>query len=151
MITQPNCTVRPALDADLDAIEKIERDSFPNPWPRVVLERYISDQGSAMNVATDTDGVVRGYCCFQFVVGEIEIQSIAVDTAVRRRGFAGALMSTIMDTARARGDRRLILEVRAGNEGALGLYRKNGFLVDAVRPRYYPDNEDAVLMSLVVP
>jgi ribosomal-protein-alanine N-acetyltransferase len=41
------------------------------------------------------------------------------------------------------------LEVRAGNEAALSLYRKFGFDVVGRRPRYYQDNyEDALLMTL---
>jgi [ribosomal protein S18]-alanine N-acetyltransferase len=39
--------------------------------------------------------------------------------------------------------------VRAGNEAALELYRKFGFMVAGRRPKYYRDNgEDAILMTL---
>jgi ribosomal-protein-alanine N-acetyltransferase len=44
-------------------------------------------------------------------------------------------------------DRRVQLEVRASNQPARALYARAGFVVDGRRPRYYPDGEDAVLMS----
>jgi ribosomal-protein-alanine N-acetyltransferase len=46
------------------------------------------------------------------------------------------------------------LEVRAGNQEAQALYRRHGFVVTGVRPKYYPareGREDAVLMSLTLP
>jgi ribosomal-protein-alanine N-acetyltransferase len=43
----------------------------------------------------------------------------------------------------------IILEVRASNAAALGLYRLLGFAETGRRPRYYHDPvEDAVLMRL---
>ena len=51
--------------------------------------------------------------------------------------------------ARAEGAAHVFLEVRAGNAGALALYKKYGFIVAGLRPRYYKDNnEDAILMNL---
>ena len=41
----------------------------------------------------------------------------------------------------------LTLEVRVGNDAALGMYRKFGFAPAGVRRGYYPDNqEDALVM-----
>jgi ribosomal protein S18 acetylase RimI-like enzyme len=40
------------------------------------------------------------------------------------------------------------LEVRAGNDGALAFYRRFGFGQDGVRPGYYQDGADAVIMTL---
>jgi ribosomal protein S18 acetylase RimI-like enzyme len=40
------------------------------------------------------------------------------------------------------------LEVRASNEAARRFYGELGFDEVGARPRYYPDGEDAVLLSL---
>jgi len=48
------------------------------------------------------------------------------------------------------GAKRCLLEVRASNAAARGLYRSLGFQVDGVRKNYYPaatGREDALLMS----
>ena len=39
------------------------------------------------------------------------------------------------------------LEVRVSNSNAISLYKKFGFKEDGIRPRYYDDNEDALLMT----
>ena len=44
----------------------------------------------------------------------------------------------------------MTLEVRASNEAALNLYRKMGFIQVNVSKSYYPDGEDAIVMTLAL-
>ena len=54
--------------------------------------------------------------------------------------------------AREEGAITSFLEVRAGNEAALTMYRKFGYMESGLRKGYYSDNrEDAVLMTLASP
>ncbi|HET19983.1 MAG TPA: ribosomal-protein-alanine N-acetyltransferase, partial [Chromatiales bacterium] len=56
----------------------------------------------------------------------------------------------LMSVCREQGLERILLEVRASNTPALGLYRSEGFCEDGVRKGYYPASggrEDAILMS----
>jgi ribosomal-protein-alanine N-acetyltransferase len=58
-------------------------------------------------------------------------------------------MRHLVDVARGRQARLVTLEVRAGNEAAIGLYRRFGFEAIATRRGYYgDDDEDAVVMTL---
>ena len=41
----------------------------------------------------------------------------------------------------------ILLEVRVSNAPAMTMYLKEGFKGIYVRPRYYPDGEDAVVMQ----
>ena len=54
-------------------------------------------------------------------------------------------------TTSKQGVSRLLLEVRAGNAAAIGLYRKYGFIETGRRKNYYPlpegGYEDAILME----
>ena len=43
--------------------------------------------------------------------------------------------------------REILLEVNSENFAAIGLYKKKGFINFAVRKRYYPDGNDAILMK----
>ena len=50
---------------------------------------------------------------------------------------------------RSRGAQQALLEVRRSNLEAQRLYKRFGFEVVGLRPRYYRDNnEDAILMTL---
>ncbi|MFO7778826.1 MAG: GNAT family N-acetyltransferase [Nitriliruptoraceae bacterium] len=74
------------------------------------------------------------------------VVDLAVAPSLRRRGIGRRLLSALVTELRTRGARAVTLEVRAGNLGALALYRGAGFVVEGHRPRYYPDGEDALLL-----
>lgn len=61
--------------------------------------------------------------------GEAEVKSMRTHPAFLRQGAAAALLDHVIDTARARGVRRLSLETGRGPafEPALALYRRRGF------------------------
>ncbi len=74
------------------------------------------------------------------------VLDLAVAPTARRSGTGRALLSALTEELRTRGARSITLEVRAGNLGALALYRGAGFAVEGRRPGYYPDGEDALLL-----
>jgi ribosomal-protein-alanine N-acetyltransferase len=83
------------------------------------------------------------------IVDEAHIATIATHPDFRRRGIGEQLLIAALLSARAEGAAHAFLEVRAGNPGALSLYKKYGFVVAGTRPQYYKDNnEDAILMNL---
>jgi ribosomal-protein-alanine N-acetyltransferase len=60
------------------------------------------------------------------------------------------LLEELMALARRRDMRRMVLEVRASNVAAIGLYRRAGFTDIGLRRDYYPaehGREDAILMG----
>lgn len=88
---------------------------------------------------------------------DAEIQAIGVLPALRGRGVGDALMRAARVAAEHWQSERLLLEVRAGNAAAIGLYQRHGFSVDGRRNNYYPASsvsgaarEDALLMSLAL-
>ncbi len=56
------------------------------------------------------------------------LAAMAVVPDARGQGVGGALMEALIAEARSRGDRAMVLEVIAGNEPALRLYQKCGFV-----------------------
>ena len=64
--------------------------------------------------------------------------------------IARALLEELLSHGRSRSSRKVLLEVRASNTGAIALYGRLGFEQFNVRRGYYADNEDAVEMSLVL-
>jgi len=94
------------------------------------------------------DGRVVGYLCLWEVAGELHITNVAVHPTVRRRGIARTLLGGVLDDARQRGLRLVVLEVRPSNAEALGLYDSFGFRVVGRRRGYYYDTgEDALVME----
>ena len=135
--------IEPAAEAQLPQIARLERLCFPDPWEEAVLRQWLRN----FHVCLDGD-TVTGYIVLQLIPGEGSIDNVAVDPARRRQGLGDALVRYAKELARAQGAAALYLEVRAGNEPALRLYKKHGFVPTGVRRRYYSHpTEDAVLMT----
>lgn len=136
--------LRRMTEADLDAVMAIEEASFASPWSRTGFENELTKEYGAPLVA-ETGGEIVGYLIRWMIVDEVHIANIAVHPEYRRRGIARAMMEDSL--SRTEGFRWVGLEVRDGNEAALGLYEALGFRRLGVREKYYEqENADAILM-----
>jgi ribosomal-protein-alanine N-acetyltransferase len=134
----------PVPPGDRSAILTLEAGSFANPWTADTFDRMLASPVSRVYVARLTDGSIAGFCACWIIEGELHINTVAVDPAVRRRGIAERLLREAMRLA---GARTATLEVRRSNAAALGLYRKLGFDVTAVRRDYYQNPvEDGLIL-----
>lgn len=94
-----------------------------------------------------------GYAVLAQLPFDAELQAIGVAPWAQGKGVGGKLLGAVMRCAQSWQSERLLLEVRAGNERAIQLYRRYGFTEDGRRRQYYPaaqgatGREDAVLMS----
>ncbi|TAL33153.1 MAG: GNAT family N-acetyltransferase [Spirochaetes bacterium] len=98
------------------------------------LRRLLALPGSAL-IACEDNGALIAYACLVEVVflgmgTFIEVQSILVDRAQRRRGAARMLMERAESWARERGLAKISLSSRVHLEGAHRLYRSLGYTVD---------------------
>ena len=142
--------IRSAATGDIDAIHRVEVGAFAAPWRREFFEAELQLPGRLTLVAVDRAGELAGYLFAMFIFEEMHVNKIAVSASFRRRGIARALMDRCLELARKSGIHVISLEVRSSNEGAQAFYRTLEFTDTYIRPRYYPDGEAAVVMSLVV-
>ena len=137
-----------AAEADLEAIEAIEVACFSLPWTREQLLSQLPDEQHEFLTAKDDTGAVLGYVGMMTVLDEGYISNVAVRPDCRRRGIADALIRETLDAADRRELAFVTLEVRSGNEAAIALYAKHGFLPVGRRKNYYElPREDAILMT----
>ena len=145
----------PATPADLDAIDEIERHSFPRPWPRSAFEAELTRPLARLDVARAPR--VIGFCNYWIVsdpegdAGEVHIHTIATHPDHRRAGVGAALLDRALAEGRAARCNLATLEVRRGNAPAIAMYERAGFRIVHVRAGYYhnagDDNgEDALVM-----
>ena len=137
--------IAPATHADLDAIHRIEHESFPAPWRREFFRAELASD-SRFTIVARLGGETVGYLFAMWVFDEMHVNKIAVDERLRRRGIADLLMARCFEFAREQGVRTISLEVRVSNTGAQEFYRHLDFESSYLRPRYYPDGEAAVVM-----
>jgi len=133
---------------DLNAIERIERASYPTPWSRSMFASELAKPSSiclgAFDLETDE---LAGYLVISRYVDAWHVMNIAVDPEHRRQGIATTLLERLFELTAGRGRRGYTLEVRVSNVGAVALYGRLGFKPRGVRRGYYTDNrEDALIM-----
>jgi len=93
-----------------------------------------------------------GFLVARCAADEAEILNLAVAPESRRRGYATALAQEALREFRRQGVRRVFLEVRASNRGAIAFYEGLGFQAAGRRAAYYETpREDAVCMALEFP
>jgi len=140
--------LRDMTDADLDGVLRIEREVHAHPWTlgnfsdalrsKYLCKVYESDEG------------MLGYAVLMLAVDEAELLDIAIGAQHQRQGWGRNLLEEMMALARRHDMRRMVLEVRASNAAAIGLYRRVGFADIGLRRDYYPaehGREDAILMG----
>ncbi|MHA7242208.1 ribosomal protein S18-alanine N-acetyltransferase [Paeniglutamicibacter antarcticus] len=133
--------------ADVDAVWELEKVLFPtDAWPR---EMYIDELGLTDTrnywVVCDADKIVA-YCGSMCVLPLADVQTIAVNPDYEGRGIGTHLLRLMITTVTQRSATDLLLEVRADNPRAQGLYERHGFEAIHRRARYYRDGVDAVIM-----
>ncbi|MEX5298627.1 ribosomal protein S18-alanine N-acetyltransferase [Kocuria sp. CPCC 205292] len=136
------------VPADLAAVHALERRLFPvDAWPLEMFSAELAQPVCWYWVA-EQDGEIVGYAGLMCIRPVGDVQTIAVVPEHEGRGIGSALLRTLHAQARELGATEVLLEVRADNPRAQRLYRRFGYEQIHVRPRYYRDGADALIMRL---
>jgi ribosomal-protein-alanine N-acetyltransferase len=160
MTPPENLNIRSMVEGDLDAVLALERETDSAPhWNR---DQYLvaieGDSGSALQrlaLVAEVRSEIAGFAVVRLLTtadgGEADLESIVVALRWRGRGLGASLLAELVVRTRARGARRLDLEVRVSNVAAIHLYDRAGFREMGRRRGYYHGpEEDAVLMSVIL-
>ena len=146
--------IRPMEEKDIPQVQAIDKLSFAMPWPERAYQFELKEnQNSLLWVAelqaANEAPVIIGLVVIWMILDEAHIASIAVHPDYRGQGIAQRLLATDLIDAFHHQAIQATLEVRSGNQPAQRLYRRFGFEIAGLRPRYYRDNnEDAIIMTL---
>lgn len=131
-------TVRAMRWQDLPAVHRIETASFPqNPWSEGAFWAELAARPRRDYVVLEDDALL-GYAGLDLAGETADVMTIAIDPARRGRSLGTTLLEHLLHRAAARGATRVLLEVRADNEVAIGLYARHGFVEVHRRRGYYP-------------
>ncbi|RUO60630.1 peptidase C39 family protein [Pseudidiomarina insulisalsae] len=143
----------PANRTHLDALERIEQASFTTDLiSRRSFRRFI-DQGLGDFKVLIADEQVVGYyiVLYRQATQLARLYSLAVDPAFRRRGYGRKLLDAAEHDADERHCLFMRLEVKIDNAAALALYHGAGYYDMEIRPEYYEDDSDAVVLQKLLP
>ena len=139
--------IRQANAEDAMQIAEVEKACFSTPWSYESLKDDITKNDRALYITGQSCGRVCGYVGVWKILDEGHITNVAVLPEYRRQHVASAILAAMFDAMQRQGVMRYTLEVRAGNEAAIALYKGLGFSEAGIRRGYYEDNgEDAIIM-----
>jgi ribosomal-protein-alanine N-acetyltransferase len=138
----------PLKQFHIPQVVEIEKQCNTAPWSEKSFTNELTNKQSIFLVVFLGSKIV-GYGGLWLCVDEAHITTIAVSPESRRAGVGKAIMVQLLRRAQESGMTCSTLEVRAGNQAAIELYKQLGYIETARRKGYYPDNkEDAVVMWL---
>lgn len=132
--------------ADINVVSRIEAECFSMPWSAKAFSDVLRDEKSLYLVA-EVGGSVAGMCGVTNILGEGDINNVAVTASVRGRGIASCMLWELIRQGVEAGIEDFTLEVRVSNAAAIRVYEKLGFVSEGVRPGFYDNpKEDALIM-----
>jgi ribosomal-protein-alanine N-acetyltransferase len=146
-------TIRGARADDVDRIVEIERSwDHLSHWSLDAYYRLVEEGcfTSTYVAECEEDGRdhIVGFVIFNVADHTSEIYNIAVDRDHRRLGIGSLLMRRVVERSRQQRARKVMLEVRKSNHGAIRFYSGFGFRVSGERRNYYSKPlEDAFVMD----
>jgi [ribosomal protein S18]-alanine N-acetyltransferase len=135
--------------ADIPAVHELERRLFPvDAWPLQMFVDELAQRETRRYLVAELAGEIVGYAGLMCIEPIADVQTIAVVPEQEGKGLGSALLTELITESRRRHAKDVLLEVRADNPRAQQLYRRFGFEQIHVRPRYYRDGVDALIMRL---
>ena len=128
-------------------VAELEKICFGSAaWSEKSVASELTNSLALWLVAVEDDRVA-GYVGSQTVCDETDMMNVAVHPDFRRQGIGEKLVEQLVTELKGIGSHALMLEVRASNGPAIGLYEKMGFQQVGLRKNYYRDpKEDALIL-----
>lgn len=124
-----------------EAIATLAGRAMDAPWSAGQIREALASPRASLMCQEDEDGAMVG-----FVLGR-RVDQVPVDPDRRRRGIGCALLEELIAAEGEGGVTTFRLELAARNAAAAALYAAVGFVVVGRRARYYPDGDDALLLT----
>jgi len=141
-------TLREFRPSDLPFVTTIVAEALHEHYDPSLYGSLAMEWPTGFLVAADPSDAPIGFLLgVNQVAGEARVLMFAVERRLRAQGIGTFLMSTFLERCRARGFRRVTLEVRVSNATAIRFYSRYQFSVVDLLRSYYSDGENGYQMA----
>lgn len=124
---------------EIDEMLEIEKQCFAGEaWNRSDFD--ISNQSGLITLGIYEADKFIGYGMIYLAGDEADLCTIGVLPQYRKKGYGGAIMTALIETAKKRNVKKITLEVSKGNDDAIKMYKSFGFTVVGERKNYYTNS-----------
>ena len=144
-------TITPLVKNDISSVAKIAKSAEAYAWSERVF--YDCLKADYHGWVLRKNGEILGFIVILLQMQECQLLNIVVAPDQQRKGYGYSLLKHAINFVKGRDAKKIILEVRAGNKAAIGLYKMLGCIEVGIRKNYYPcstGREDAHLFVLSI-
>ena len=134
--------------SDVPTISGIVAEALHEHYDPTLYASLGAEWPDGFLIAVDADDVPTGFLLgVSQVPGESRVLMFAVEREARGSGVGRRLMDEFLERSRQRGFRRVTLEVRVSNVGAIRFYTRYRYSVIDLLRGYYSDGENGYHMA----
>lgn len=138
---------REMIEEDIPVVVKLENKCFKEPWNEKDCLNELNENPFSHGWLLIDDEIVVGYAFLWETFEMAQLARIGVDPQYRKKGYGNQLLKALCERASEQACEFMTLEVRESNAPALHLYTKNDFVQVNVSKGYYPDGENAIVLT----
>ena len=131
------------LDADYmaSAVQK----GFSDGWnKKMILSAF--ETGNFFGYVYVKNSNPIAFITYTAGIDGADIEDVFTEEGERNCGIASALIESVIEDIKKQGLKKIFLEVKEDNVGAIRLYKKFGFIKIAERKKYYSDGKTAFVL-----
>ncbi len=131
----------------LDQVKVILSENFKYPWSD---NHILSSNSFSVKKVIFLDRKIIGFFSGEIILSEGSITMIAVRKKYQNRGIGKYILDWFVNLSKEKGVKNIWLEVSSKNKKAIRFYENYGFIIEDIRPSYYRDGSDALIMRFPV-
>ena len=131
----------------LSQVKDILSENFEYPWSD---NQILSDNSFSIKKIVLSENKVIGFFAGEIIFSEGTITMIALKKEFQGKGIGRYLMDWFVYLSKEKGVKNIWLEVSNKNKRAIRFYENYGFITEDIRPSYYRDGSDALIMRFPV-
>lgn len=140
-----NYVIRRLELSDVESLTRLDEEIFEQPWEEASFYFSLENEFT-YGIGIEKDGELVGYMIFSCILGDANLDNIAIKKEHRKLGLASVLIEKLIKISVENEWNQIMLEVRNSNREAISLYEKFGFRYISTRKNYYGDGIDADIM-----
>lgn len=143
-----NYVIRRLELSDVESLTRLDEEIFEQPWEEASFYFSLENEFT-YGIGIEKDGELVGYMIFSCILGDANLDNIAIKKEHRKLGLASVLIEKLIKISEENEWNQIMLEVRNSNREAISLYEKFGFRYISTRKNYYGEGIDADIMIRV--
>lgn len=134
-------------ESDLDRVLDLENMCFKQPWNKENCLYELNENPFSNGWILKDENQIVGYAFLWETFEMAQLARIGIDKSLRNKGYGFEMMKHLIQRAKEAACEFMTLEVRESNKAALNLYKKCDFVQVNISKGYYPDGENAIVMT----